>query len=293
MMETLRAVRLTTEAARRLRVSRGTGRVHSAYARTLNVELDDLGNAGWVSLHGPGPIPSPFGIACESRLLTAGLEGASVGVEGDTVVLDGRLRIVLDGAKVRDTALPTLACLPSVSGCLRRAFAAVTAGLLPTAGALLAGDVPPSDPLARTAAPALARLYAATWARNEADCLAAARPLLGLGPGLTPAGDDCLVGWLAGAWTAGAAGRRLVEAMGPDLLAAATHLTSRLSTAFLAAAVNGEAAEPLHGFVLAPTEARLAGLLALGATSGADLLAGYLLARAALASGREEGWPCR
>lgn len=288
-METLRAVRLTSEAARRLRVSHGIGRVHSAYARTVNVELEDLGTGGWVSLHGPGPIPSPFGIACESRPITAGLESASVRVEADAVVLDGSFRLRLDGALVSDTALPTPAPLPSVSECLTRALAGVTTGLLPTAAALLAGDVPPSDPLARTAAPALARLYAATRARNEADCLAAARPLLGLGPGLTPAGDDCLVGWLAGAWTAGAAGRRLVEAMEPDLLAAATHLTSRLSTAFLAAAVNGEAAEPLHGFVLAPTEARLAGLLALGATSGADLLAGYLLARAALASGREEG----
>ena len=160
-------------------------------------------------------------------------------------------------------------------------------------GALLVGDVPPSDPLARAAAPALARLYRATWARHTADCLAAARPLLGLGPGLTPAGDDCLVGWLSGAWAAGADGRRLVEAVRPGLLAAATHLTTRLSAAFLAAAVNGEAAEPLHGFVLAPTEARLAGLLELGATSGADLLAGYLLARAALASWRAEGWQCR
>jgi len=292
-METLRAVRLTTEAARRLRGSRGTGRVHSAFARTLNVELDDLGNAGWVSLHGPGPIPAPFGIASEGWAETAGLEGAPVRVEATAVVLDGRLRIRLDGAAVQNTALPARAPLPPVSECITRALAGVTGGLLPTAAALLAGDAPPTDTLARMAAPALARLYAATSAGKAADCVAAARALLGLGPGLTPAGDDCLVGWLAGAWTAGDDARRLGEATGPGLLAAATDLTGRLSTAFLTAALNGEAAEPLHGFTLAPNERSLAGLLALGATSGADLLAGYLLARAALASSTEERWPWR
>jgi len=163
------------------------------------------------------------------------------------------------------------------------ALARATIGLLPAAAAVLMKGTPPIDPLSRAALPALAHLAAATSARDAAGCLAAARSLLGLGPGLTPAGDDCLVGWLAGAWTAGAAGRRLAAAAGPGLLAAATDLTGRLSRAFLAAAVSGEVAEPVHGFALRPDEARLVGLLALGATSGADLLAGYLLARAALA----------
>lgn len=41
-MQTLRALRLTTEAARRIRDSCGTGRVHSAFAHTVNVKLDDV-----------------------------------------------------------------------------------------------------------------------------------------------------------------------------------------------------------------------------------------------------------
>ncbi len=282
-MEPRRAISLTAEAARRLRRARGTGRVHSAFARTVNVELDNLGDGGWVSLHGPGPIPAPFGIECEGWPVTAGLAGASVRVEAHAIILDEGLRIRLDGARVLDTALPTRAPAPVVSECLAWALARATTGLLPAASALLRGGTSPTDPLSRVALPALARLGAATSARDPAGCLAAARSLLGLGPGLTPAGDDCLVGWLAGAWTAGAAGRHLVDATGPGLLAAATDLTGRLSRAFLAAAVSGEVAQPVHGFALLPDEARLAGLLAQGATSGADLLAGYLLARAALA----------
>ncbi|MGH7322861.1 MAG: hypothetical protein ACRELA_25005, partial [Candidatus Rokuibacteriota bacterium] len=52
----------------------------------------------------------------------------------------------------------------------------------------------PTTPLAQVAAPALACLYGATAAFDVRDCLVAARLLLGLGPGLTPAGDDALEG---------------------------------------------------------------------------------------------------
>jgi hypothetical protein len=289
-METLSAVRLTAGAARRLRMSRGSGRVHSAYARTVNVTLDDHDEAGWVSLHGPGPIPSPFGIACEAWPATDGLAGASARVEADTVLLDGRLRVLLTGAAVSDMTLPASAPLPSLSGCLARALPWVTGGLLPTVAALLSERTPLPDPLARMAAPALARLYAATSVHDVTDCLTAARSLLGLGPGLTPAGDDCLVGWLAGAWTTGPAGQRLVEAVGTGLLDEAAHRTGSLSRAFLAAALLGEAAEPISAFAALPDAERLEGLLALGATSGADLLGGYLLARQALA-GSKSGVP--
>ena len=281
-MEILRATGLSAEAACRLRLSGGTGRVHSVFSRSMNVELDGLGDRGWLSLHGPGPIPSPFGIACDARPPTGGLDGASVRIEATAIALDGRLLVRLEAAGLRDTTLPTSASVPAIPGCLTRALAAVSEGLLPVIARLLADAPRPGDPLARAAYPALAALFAATRAREAADCVAAARRLLGLGPGLTPAGDDCLVGWLAGAWVAGPEGRALVEATAGVLLEAARTLTGRLSCAFLAAAVSGQAAEPFYGFVSTPDGTHLAHLLALGATSGADLLGGYLLARAAL-----------
>ncbi len=280
-METLRAVALTREAARRLRAAAGSGRVHSAYARTLNVALDGLDEAGWLSLHGPGPIPSPFGIACPALPLTGIAPGAPVRVEPGAVVVGAALRVRLDGARRCDSRLPLGAPSPPVADCLVWAHAETREGLLPVAASVLKRTALPADPLARLAVPALAGLSAATAERDAAGALAAARGLLGLGPGLTPAGDDCLDGWLAGLWADGPAGRALVRAVGPALLRAAADRTTALSRAFLACAVAGAVAEPVRAFVAAPEAPRLAALLALGATSGADVLAGYLLARAA------------
>lgn len=293
-METLAGVRLTREAAQRLRRGRA-GRVHSAFARTVNVVLDGLGEAGWLSLHGPGPIPSPFGIACARAPVTADLAGVAVLIERDALIVGRVLRLRMDGARVCGGALPSPAPLPPVVACLARALGAGRGGLLPVTASVLAGTPPPADPLGHLAAPVLAVLLVATAARDASACVAAARGLLGLGPGLTPAGDDCLAGWLAGLRAAGARGRGLAETAGPGLLGAARERTGPLSRAFLAAAAVGAVAEPVRRFVAAPDAARLQGLLGLGATSGADLLAGYLLARAALAPhsrslpGREEG----
>src|SRR5262249_15826683 len=162
---------------------------------------------------------------------------------------------------------------------------AVGPGLAGVAAALLAGASPPVDPLGRLAAPALAALRAGTAAGDAARCLRAATALLGLGPGLTPSRDDCLVGWRAGLWVGGADGGALLAVTAPGLLAAARERTGALSRAFLAAAVEGQVAEPVRAFVVAPGPSQRAALRALGATSGSDLLAGYCLARQALFSG--------
>jgi hypothetical protein len=266
---------MTREAASRL-ARGGTGRVHSAYARTVNLVLDGLGDAGWLSLHGAGAIPAPFGIACAAPP-PAPPAGAPVRIEAAGLAIGDRLRIALGGARVRETALPAAAPLPP----LPPPGAPPGPGLLPVALAVLARGPVPADPLAGLAAPALAALAAAT-ARSDGDgCLAAACRLLGLGPGLTPAGDDGLVGWLAGLWTAGARARALLETTRPGLLAAARDRTGGLSRAFLAAAAAGVASEPVRAFVATPDAAHRSALLALGATSGGDLLAGYLLARRA------------
>lgn len=276
-MDTLRAVAMTAEAARRIRAAGGPARVHSAYARTVNVVLDGLDETGWVSLHGPGPIPAPFGVACAALSPTPGLDGAPVRIEREALVVDGTFRVCLAGARLRETSVPTPAPMPPLDACLRTSGL----GLLPVTAAVLQGTATPSEPLARLAAPALAALALATRGRDAAAAITAARALIGLGPGLTPAGDDCLVGWLAGLWAGGDSGHALVASTGPVLLAAARERTGPLSRAFLAAAVAGAFAEPVRAFVARPDAARLAALLTLGATSGRDLLAGYCLARAA------------
>ncbi len=97
--------------------------------------------------------------------------------------------------------------------------------------------------------------------------------LLGRGPGLTPLGDDVLAGWFA---TRAALGR-------PDeVLAAAVRrrlgVTTLLSATLIDCALRGEALPQLADWLADPTDAAADALLAVGATSGAGLLAGAELA---------------
>ena len=101
--------------------------------------------------------------------------------------------------------------------------------------------------------------------------------LLGRGPGLTPLGDDVLAGWLA---TRAALGR-------PDpVLAAAVRrrlgVTTLLSATLLECALHGEALPQLADWLAVPDDTTTAALLAVGATSGAGLLAGARLALTSL-----------
>ncbi len=97
--------------------------------------------------------------------------------------------------------------------------------------------------------------------------------LLGRGPGLTPLGDDVLAGWFA---TRHAAGR-------PDhLLTAAVRrrlaVTTLLSATLLDCSLRGEVLPQLGDWLARPTPETREALMAVGATSGAGMLAGAGLA---------------
>ncbi len=123
-------------------------------------------------------------------------------------------------------------------------------------------------------------------ARDDAGTAAAvAARIAGLGPGLTPSGDDVLAGVLAfrswadvaGRWPGGAPLRAAIRE-------AAVPRTTRLAGQLLAAAEHGHVAAPLAGLLASLLGRRatfppdLSGLLAIGATSGADMLGGVRLA---------------
>jgi hypothetical protein len=106
--------------------------------------------------------------------------------------------------------------------------------------------------------------------------------LAGRGAGLTPAGDDVLGGILLVLATAGHDRRELHEAV-------ATARTHAISRAFLAWAARGQVVEPVHLLLaaLATDDAVAArrhqgAVLALGHTSGADLVLGLRLGLGAL-----------
>ncbi len=100
-------------------------------------------------------------------------------------------------------------------------------------------------------------------------CLAGVFALAGRGSGLTPTGDDVLVGILYGMWLWRPRRvwmARIVETAAPR--------TTTLSANFLRAAADGEAAGPWYDLVAGHPGA-VDRILAIGHTSGADAWAGF------------------
>jgi hypothetical protein len=131
-----------------------------------------------------------------------------------------------------------------------------------------------------------AEALAAAWEGDQEQAVLGAGQLAGLGRGLTPAGDDLLLGVMLWAW--------LAHPSPPDfcraLAEAAVPRTTTLSAAWLRAAADGQFGAPLHQLVTAlvgrgDLESAAGRVLAYGATSGADTLAGLLW----IGSGQRQG----
>jgi hypothetical protein len=143
-----------------------------------------------------------------------------------------------------------------------------------------------------------ARLLGDAALRGDAATLTrAARAVAGLGPGLTPSGDDLLSGFAA-AWTLVGeslsvpveASMRVTEA----LRVGATHGASPLGRAWLAHACRGELWEPMTEFagLLLSAESRDPGgavraALGVGSSSGTDWMVGFLLGASATLDGQK------
>lgn len=126
-----------------------------------------------------------------------------------------------------------------------------------------------------------------------ATLVATGGALLGLGPGLTPSGDDVLCGLLGGGRTIATAlgAARLDRALhdaGVTLAALAPERTTAVSAALIAHAAGAELSRPACGLLRAllgrtPVAPALDALLAVGHSSGRDLAVGLAMGvRAAL-----------
>jgi hypothetical protein len=124
---------------------------------------------------------------------------------------------------------------------------------------------------------------AANLVCGAATPAALAEALCGRGPGLTPAGDDMLVGWLAAGWLLYGEAPHFLAAC-EEIVAVARRRTHLLSRVWLEYAARGAFALPLLELLASladENEERLLraarAVLALGASSGRDLLHGLLL----------------
>lgn len=171
------------------------------------------------------------------------------------------------------------------SGCgvgrTREAPTRAAAGVQRLCDALAAGD-------AREGRGGVERLCRGLAAGDVREACAGAEALAGRGPGLTPAGDDFLVGALHAVWALGSSGG--VRPLAAAIAAAAAPRTTSLSAAWLRGAARGEAAAPWMRLLRALAEddcdavvRALRGVLALGHTSGRDGLRGFIAGVRAIA----------
>jgi hypothetical protein len=123
-------------------------------------------------------------------------------------------------------------------------------------------------------------LYAALVHSDVSTATSSASQLAGLGIGLTPSGDDFMMGAIYAAWIIHPP--EVASVIAREIVNTAASLTTSLSAAWLRAAGRGEAGIVWHEFfdaLLSNDSLRiqetLRNILAVGETSGEDALAGF------------------
>ncbi|MBM3222822.1 MAG: DUF2877 domain-containing protein [Candidatus Tectomicrobia bacterium] len=290
-MRTVEVHRWSQAAARLLPPQQAViGRVHSCYARILNVQTP---RGRLLTLQGEGPLQAPLGLALGIDMTALGTRlpvGALVLQEIPTAIsLPAALRLRCADALVWDgqiTVQPDLspAVLAGRGHALTSWLCCHTPGhgLAPLLRALEHGPIHLSA--TNTAVyTALAPLWTGRQALTVPTLLSLVSALVGLGEGLTPSGDDFLVGLLAVLHVTGFLSRHIDALLQRQFCQCVRQGTSQLSGEFLRCALAGHFAEPLAGLVRALCGAgpdawlgHAATLATVGHSSGVDAMVGIV-----------------
>ena len=250
------------------------GVVQSVFRRALNLEFSPgNGDTTLVVVLAPGLPMASWG--CRVQELPTPFEkfisvGAPCSFDGQILTVEGCLRVDFSSARVWD-----------------------------------GGSLPPGGPVRedvrlglwrfvrRKKLPGFLRLFAPYHSSVRNDVILgcageaeAARHLIGLGPGLTPAGDDFLGGYLAGRFAQSPGGSRDSGVLSfASLLLPYAGETGIVAQAFLRKALAGNFSEYIADLARAAVVGGLSDeelqelaekVIGFGATSGADALAGFL-----------------
>ncbi|MBI4279280.1 MAG: DUF2877 domain-containing protein [Armatimonadetes bacterium] len=309
------------------------GCVLAAFARSCYLDANGI----ILAVVAPALEEGPFSIVLREETAPFGDLDAGEQIVGDgrRLRLGGAVEIDLTRAAAWDPRLSPVAVPREAAEAVARrlmarapeeSIAALLPEILGRAGTLPAARPDPAEargiatrapeaepPHFAAAREGMTRALAAVRAGRKEDLAAAARRLTGLGPGLTPAGDDFLAGlllglhaarvessarWRAAARKPAAMARELAAAeAGAAITAAVEGRTTRISLAYLAAAAGGLASAPWHRLVKAlaghPRASTISArterneapeavadavdrVLRVGETSGADMLAGFV-----------------
>jgi Protein of unknown function (DUF2877) len=245
----------------------GAGRVLARFQRACYLELP----GGLVAVVPRSVHPGPVHLVVD-ELLPEARRGAPVRVDGGAL-------LVGDRAVDLSAAEPWLGRLPDA------ATTVAAAPLLARAAARFAGRS------ALAAGRYRERVGRFLTALRAGDLAAGAAELGGLGPGLTPAGDDALAAVLVHLRWADPAGEATLR------LVASSVRTGVVAAAFLAWAARGQALAPAHDLLWAAAGGEEGRALAaarelsrVGETSGADFCLGLSWAATA-GRGAGHAWP--
>jgi hypothetical protein len=268
---------------RRLETGRFHGRVQSVFEGVVNIEhaggelftlgcraLDNGPNTAIVDIAGFGRT----GIAVNDRV---------AGADGELRV-GYRNTVVLATASAWEGSLPTY---PGANGRLRTHLRLARSylhrhgeggGMVAHGGAETEFALEVMAALEHRATLLIKALSQA----NHACACRHAKSMIGLGPGLTPSGDDFLGGLFAVLNVAGSPCHGWLGG-GTDVVAGAERLTNAISLAALTQAAAGRVRESIATLIESLMSGTPEGLieslrrvLAIGSTSGADLVAGIL-----------------
>ncbi len=268
------------ERLRRAQSSQSDVRVLAVFERACDL-LTSGGNV--VALVLPEIGDGPFNVVVD------GGAGIFDGIEPGTPVAVERTQLRVGGLRVDLGNATAWEPRPDWET-LRERRAAITSRLpllrtlclqFSPAGSLLPllKGTPSSTEIVLSTAQAAADALREGWTDDVERLQAGAVRLAGLGSGLTPSGDDFLTGVMLWGWLAHPAPPSFCQ----TLAKASIPRTTTLSAAFLQAAARGECSAPWHTLLAAlhtgqDNEITSAAqeILAHGATSGADSLAGFL-----------------
>jgi len=230
----------------------GDGRVVASFRRACYLAL----GGGQIVLVAPGVEPGPVHVVLDAEPPRPE-PGGAIRVTGTVLVVDG-VRIDVGGAT------PWWGSLPEPVAVREHAFAIASAALEATPGSALLRE--PFEGRARRARTLL----------EEGRLQEAASGLAGLGPGLTPSGDDALAGIVFALRAALGPGIETSTVRAADALPAGS-----LGRDFVSFAARGQALAPVHDLVervvagdRAGADGAARGVASIGETSGRDLLLG-------------------
>jgi hypothetical protein len=284
-----------------LRTAGFAGWVHSAFERAVNFQSPET---GIVTLACRSVGNGPWTLLVDANRLPAGAARVNDPVNGD-----GRLLVIGDGLLLRLTGAGEwrgrLPAYPADESTLTSNLHAMKSLLQREGkpGGLL-GTTPSAGRFALAASHLLqreTRRLSVALARGDARrAQAHARAIVGLGPGLTPSGDDFLVGMLAVLNVPGHPGRLHLPAVG-EAIGGGAGSTNEISFAALSRAVAGAVPQPLIDLIEAVMHragpdlaAAVRRVLQIGSSSGTDIACGVWsafasCARGAVGSGHVDG----